>query len=228
MLQILTMSLAIAAAVYIGDDKQPGTETNITVRGRITHISGQEGQVTIRSWHGEEMILHVDAGSKLQIRRQDAKLADFRPGQRVKIVYDSKDGVNRIASMSSPPISFEDVRREIQDAYETAKAYSYERKDEYEKKLEPVIQDMDERIEELKERAAKANAEARQRFAKEIDELKQKRGAVKEQMGRVKAATPQAWEDVKSGVGSAVSDLQKAFEKARARLQSTPATNQDR
>lgn len=218
--------LAAAAVAVAADD--PAREGRGTiVRATITRLHADEGRVTVQARGGEEMTFDVRPDTRLRLRGRDARLADFRAGQRVRLVYESTDGGNRLVSLASPAVSLEDVRREAREAFESAKNYTYERKAEYQKKLEPVLHDLDERIADLKERAAAAGAEARRRYARQIDDLSAKRDAVRDKLVRVCDATPEAWEDVKAGVGKAVNEFHKAFDRLGAGWKSDPSTERE-
>lgn len=218
----LTLFAAAAAA-----DEPAREARETTLRGKITRLRADEGRLTVRTRAGEEMTFDVRPDTRLSLRGREARLSDFREGQRVRVTYESAGGAHRLVSVAAPAVSLDDVRREAREALESARNYGYERRVEYQKKLEPVLHDLDERIAELKERAAAAGADAKRRMEPQIEELSAKRDAVREKLSRVRDAAPGAWDDVKAGVGKAVDDFQKAFDRLRTSWSSPPATGRE-
>ncbi len=196
-----------------------------TVRGRIAQVRPLDKTLTVHSSKGEDITLNVDEHSRLEIQRQPAKLGDFQEGMRVRITYDTEHGKNRVLTLSQPRVTLENLQKEVGTALESAKSYTYQQKEEYQKKLSGVLQDLDEHMDDLKAKAGQASDEAKKRYAKEIDELGKKREVLHKKLAQVRAAAPGAWEDIKSGVGAAAHDLQHALERVRARLQEKPPAN---
>jgi hypothetical protein len=219
--------LGIAVADARADDK-PENPSTLTVKGRLTAIRPNDHELTLRTRDGKLLTLYTDEHSKLLIHRREASLDRFQEGQRVRVEYELRGDKGRVLTMASPPISLEDVRKQFSDALESAKTYTYQQKEAYQRKMEPALRDLDERIDELKERAQEAGAAARQRYAQEIEELRQKREVLREKLGRAKAATPEMWEEFKSGVGKAWEDLHRALDRAGEKMNSTPPPDRPR
>ncbi len=118
----------------------------------------------------------------------------------------------------SDTITFDSVKNQVRDALQSAKDYTYEHKDEYVQKMQGVVDELNRKLVDLKARAESASAEARTRLQPQIDELRRQADALQTQLEKVKAASPEIWNDVKTGVRDAFEDLQKAFEKARERV----------
>jgi hypothetical protein len=115
-------------------------------------------------------------------------------------------------------VNAEEVQRELRNALDAVKGYTYQQKQEYQKRLEPVLQDLDERIDHLKEQAKGASKEARKWYPQALQELRRERRIVREQLAKAEAAAPGAWEDIKAGVGAAWNDLRQAFQRANERF----------
>jgi cell division protein ZapA (FtsZ GTPase activity inhibitor) len=98
-----------------------------------------------------------------------------------------------VVRLSGKPASAEDVKREIKEAVAAAKSYSFNQKDQYEKRLRSVARDLDERIDDLQERASEARGEARAEVEKELKELKKKRVVLREKLAKVRSASADAW-----------------------------------
>jgi hypothetical protein len=222
-----TTFLASAGAIValVGSSvawSQADTSTTRTIRGRITEVRPAENELTVRSLRGDEVKLTVNDRSHLELQRQPAKLGDFREGMRVRVTYEPEQGKNRVLSMTQSRLTMENIQKEMNDTLESAKSYTYQQKAEYQKKLQGVLQDLDEHINDLKSKAAEATEEAKKRYAKEMEELGPKREALRRKLGQVRDAAPDVWDDIKSGVGAAAHDLGRAIERARSRLQDKP------
>ncbi len=219
-------SLALLGVVVLGQASagaHPADNEGFhTVRGRITEVRPADNELTLRSLRGDELKLTVDPRSRLEIQHRPAKLGDFQDGMRVRVTYESAQGKNRVVTMTQPRVSIDSIQNEVSEALESAKSYSYQQKDEYQKKLGGVMQDLDDHMQDLKAKAAQAGEEARKRYQQEMEELRPKREALRKKLEQVRAAAPGAWDDIKSGVGAAAHDLQRALERVRARLQEQP------
>jgi hypothetical protein len=215
----LVVAVAVAWSVLpAGGQAQLDAGKSRTVRGRIAAVGPADNQLLLRTSDGKELRLHVDERSRLRLDQREARLGQFKEGTRVTVTFEPRAGLNRVVTLSDAPVSAEDLRREVRDALEAAKAYTFQQKDEYQRRLEALTRELDERIDDLRDRAEAVGAEARKEYAQEIEELRQRREAVRQRLARVKSASAEAWEDIKSGVSAALEDLQKAYERARSRF----------
>ncbi len=225
------LTLAVGAVVLLGlalparaadEPDRAARENTVHVRGRITDVRPAEHLVTIQIRKGEEIKLTVDQHSRLQLNGQDVRLDQFSKGMPVRVAYRSEGGKHEVVSMSDPLLTADRLQKEINDVLASVKSYSFEMKDEYQKKLEGVLENLDERIGDLQERATQYSGEARRQAGRQIEDLLRKREVVRKQLARVREASPGAWNEIKQGLGAAVSDIQKAIERARARFEQTP------
>jgi hypothetical protein len=217
---VVSAILACATAPWLRGDDPARTETGkaVTVTGRIAQLQPDEHQVKVTTTDGKTLTLVLDNRSKVQRHQQEAKLSQFREGERVRVTYEPQPQGNRVVSLTAAPMTAAEVSREFREALKAAKTYTFEQKDEYAKRLRPVLRDLDDRIKELKAQASQAGEEARKRLEPQIAQLRQQRQVVEQKLEKIKAATPAAWEEIKSGISSAVSDLQKAFERASSQF----------
>ena len=190
-----------------------------TVVGRIVKIQPATGRLTLQTTQGNLLELSLDARSQVRLQDAPANLNQLREGARVRVTYQQIGSTNHVVSLRDAPVTAEDIRQELREALETTKAYTYQQRQEYQKRLEPVLHDLDDRIEALKEQAKGASREAQKRSAEAIEELRREREVVRKHLARVQAAAPGAWEEVKSGMSAAWDDLRKAFQRAHERLQ---------
>lgn len=112
----------------------------------------------------------------------------------------------------------DDVSKKTSDAWNTAKSYSVEKKDEalaYGRKL---VRQTDREISSLERKASKASDEAKANFQSDIKELKAKRAAASKKLDEMGKSTEAAWDDAKDGFADAWKDLQGSYEKAVKKL----------
>jgi len=214
----LLPAVAAVAGLVLADEKSDAGAAK-TVQGRIVQVQPKGQSFTVRTQDGQTVRMFVDGKSRVRINKSDAELNEYTVGSRVQATYTVRDGQNRVVQAVEWPLTAADVRREVREALEAVKDYTFQNKDEYQRRLEQVLNDLNARAEDLQRRAAQAGEQAREQLRPQLEALRQKSEAVRRQLDKVKAATPDAWSDIKAGVSSAVDELQKAFEKASSRYQ---------
>jgi hypothetical protein len=187
-----------------------------TIRGSITRADTATGDVAVQTADGKTTILHVTKGTTVEVDGQAAKLADLTAGQRVRMTYRVADGRNEVVTLTARKTTGKDVAREAREALQAAKQYTFQQKAEYEKRLRQVVADLDDRIDDLEQRARESTADARKSLDQQVRDLKQKRAVVSERLEKVKAAGADAWDDLKTGVQKAVEDLQRALDRNKS------------
>jgi hypothetical protein len=212
--------LLAAFILVVADNQrvQAAVGKEITVTGRIGKLRPAEGLLTLQTTEGRELELNLDSRSEVRIHQHEAKLNQLKQGARVRVTYEPANGKNRVISLRDAPVTAQELQQELREALEAAKAYTFQQREEYRKRLEPVLRDLDERIEGLKEQAKGAGKDAQKWYAQAIEELRRERENVHEQLAKIRAAAPGAWEEVKAGVSAAWDDLRKAFQRANDRL----------
>lgn len=193
-------------------------EKQETARGSIQEVRASARQVVISTDGDKELTLRVDERSILEQKGLEAALDQFKKGMRVKVAYEPRDGENRVISMTSATVSAEELENKFRDALQSAKSYTFQHKDEYRRKLESVLGQVDDRIDQLQDEAARAGAKEKKELPEQLAQLRRLRDKAEAEAERVKSATPEAWQDLKSGIGSAFEDLRNAFEKAGAKF----------
>jgi predicted nuclease with TOPRIM domain len=118
-------------------------------------------------------------------------------------------------------ISVEDVQEEAQDAVETAGAYTLEKRQDYQEKIESQLNEFERRIDNLQAKAATAEAETQQKLNDEIQSLKDERDAIARQLTDLKTASSDAWDELSSGIDQAMKDLQSSYERALTEFNQT-------
>jgi hypothetical protein len=206
-----------ACSVLAADRERPRRAGKYDLlKGKITAIAPDDNQVTVRDEDGKVWKLAVDDKSRLRLDGKPADLGDFKKGTRVRVRYEKKDGKTRVVLMRTPWIA-QTVETEIRSAVRAAKVYAFLKRGEYKEKIQSVLGEVDERIQDLRDRIEEGGKAGKKLSAKEMKELRQKREALRKRLDKVKTATADNWEDVKKDISDALDELQKAYEKARKR-----------
>lgn len=87
-------------------------------------------------------------------------------------------------------------------------------KDAYQQKMNAQLEEWQHKIDALKSKADKAEAEQKLKFYEQIESLRTKQMAVHEKLEELRTASESAWEEVKAGVELAWRDLEQTFERA--------------
>lgn len=107
-----------------------------------------------------------------------------------------------------------DVRRDVDEAAETAVEFSQEKKEEFQKKLDEQIQGVEAEIAKLREKGGELKDEAKTDWDQKMADLETKRDAARAKLAEVGASTAEAWKDVQKGAQSAWEELDQAFREA--------------
>ena len=91
-------------------------------------------------------------------------------------------------------------------------------KDAYVQKLHAKLDEWNAEIDKLKAKADKVEAETRLEYQKEIEILQERRKETEEKLAKLRQAGEGAWEDLKSGVQSALNSMEAALKSARSRF----------
>jgi hypothetical protein len=212
--------LALAGlAVAVSGGPVTGAEGDtLTVSGKVTELKADRNELTVRTAAGKTLRLRVGDDAKLRLGGKPAKLKSFPKGTVVIVTYRPEEGTNRVVRLSGNPAGGADVRREVREALAAVTSYSFRQKEEYEKRLRRLMAELDERIADLRVRARAVGADLRKKYDEQVKDLRAKRAALRKRLEKVREASPDAWEDVKAGVGNALEELGKAFERARSRF----------
>jgi len=89
-----------------------------------------------------------------------------------------------------------------------------ETKQAYEAKVKAQLDNLNAQIDQMKAKAAEANADAAIEYNKMIEDLTSKRNTAQAQLDEIGKASEDAWEDLKVGFESAWNDLNVAFKSA--------------
>jgi LPS O-antigen subunit length determinant protein (WzzB/FepE family) len=111
-------------------------------------------------------------------------------------------------------VTSEDVRRDAGQAVNTAVEYSQQTKEEFQKKLDTQLNELDAKIAKLREKGRDLKDEAKANWDRKMAELETKRDAARAKLAEVGHSSAEAWKDVQKGAQSAWDELDKAFRDA--------------
>ena len=97
-----------------------------------------------------------------------------------------------------------------------APAPSTGEREQYEKKISQQIDDLQQRVANLKTQVEKAAGDVKVQMEKEIAALEQKLVAAKKDLADLASATGKAWNDLKAKMDAAMGDLEKDYERAKS------------
>lgn len=86
------------------------------------------------------------------------------------------------------------------------------------KRVESVLETLDEEIDRIAAKSEKVDADVRIRYDEEITALRRKQELVRMKIREVRDAGAASWGELKSGVQDATDELEKAIERAVDRL----------
>lgn len=118
------------------------------------------------------------------------------------------------AEPTLPKVTSDDVRRDVGQAINTAAEFSQQTKDEFQKKLEARLQEVDAEYAKLREQGRDLKDEAKIRWDEKMADLETKRDAARVKLAEVGNSTAEAWKDVQQGAESAWKELDKSFREA--------------
>ena len=111
-------------------------------------------------------------------------------------------------------VTSDDVRRDAENAIDTAAEFSRQTKDEFQSKLNARLTELDEEIVVLREKGSALKDDAKARWDEKLVNLEIKREAARVKLAEVKDSSAEAWKDLQKGAQSAWSELDTAFREA--------------
>jgi len=111
-------------------------------------------------------------------------------------------------------VTSEDVRRDAGQAVNTAGKFSQQTKEEFQKKLDARLKELDAEIAKLREKGRDLKDKAKPNWDQKMADLEKKRDAARAKLAEVGQSSAEAWKDVQKGAQSAWDELDKAFRAA--------------
>lgn len=112
------------------------------------------------------------------------------------------------------PVTEEKVMKEVKEAVQTALSYTEQQKEEYRKKINAQLDEMQRKMAELKAKYEQAKPEIQAKLKEQMEVLQKEMDAARKKLAELKAASGKAWEDMKAGLDKALEDLKKSYEQA--------------
>ncbi len=94
-----------------------------------------------------------------------------------------------------PPVSPDEVKREIVEAVEAARIYAEQQQQEYQKRLDAELQEFGRQIDEFKSTAEDSGALAKEQLERQIEALEKERQKLLKELEQIQAETERAWEE---------------------------------
>ena len=113
-------------------------------------------------------------------------------------------------------VTTEEVKKEAGEALEATEAYLDQKKIEYIKQVEIKVEEVEGKIIALENQLKKETAETKEELNKEIQRLKKKQEELQKKIDELKSSSAKAWEELKTGIDTALDDLEKSYDKALA------------
>ncbi len=109
-------------------------------------------------------------------------------------------------------VTGEDVKQKMGEAVETAKDFTLQKRDEYQKQINQKLADLDVKIAELETKGADLKDDAKVKWNEKLEDLKMKRGKVAEKLEEFSKSSADAWEGLKKDMDSAWENLKQAYD----------------
>lgn len=115
-------------------------------------------------------------------------------------------------------VTSEDVKKETEEAYQTAVEYTAQQKEEIQAEMRRKLDDYKQKIEQLRAETETLSAEAKAEVKRRLEELRTKQQAAEQKLSQLKSSSGKAWNDIKQGLDRAVDDLEQAYKNARSQF----------
>jgi hypothetical protein len=111
-------------------------------------------------------------------------------------------------------VTTEDVRRDTEKAVDTATRAATQAKEDFEARLKASLTELEENIDQLRDKGHALSDEAKARWKAKMAELDAKQKLARDKLDEVRTSTGEAWEHVEKGAQAAWDDVRKAFQEA--------------
>jgi LPS O-antigen subunit length determinant protein (WzzB/FepE family) len=120
----------------------------------------------------------------------------------------------KIRCADTGKITTEDVRRDANQAVNTAAEFSQQTKEEFQKSLDARLKELDAEIAKLREKGRNLKDQAKISWDRKMADLETQRDAARAKLAEVGQSSAEAWKDVRKGAQSAWDELDKAVHEA--------------
>jgi len=109
-------------------------------------------------------------------------------------------------------VSKEDVQQKAKEAIEAAKTYTRQQKEEYQKRIETRLTELDDGMDRLKSKALESTAEAKVLFDRDIERLEKKREVARKKLAELRDATEQKRDELQSDLKDILAELEEKLQ----------------
>lgn len=120
------------------------------------------------------------------------------------------------------PAPAEKTQQEIEEAAEIVESvteYTFEKKEEYTAKINEQLLNMDEKIQEIKDKALTMEGEAREAMEQQIDDLTAMYEKASVELANIKEKGAEGWAEAMSSLNTAMEQLKQVYEESKAGIE---------
>ncbi|HEY3931161.1 MAG TPA: hypothetical protein VGM58_02205 [Verrucomicrobiae bacterium] len=100
---------------------------------------------------------------------------------------------------------------DIKDSFQSTKDYTYDRKDDFVSSANADLNALDQKLQELSDKAANASDSVKAEAQTKIQDLRTQRAALNTKLDNVKNATEANWDDARNDFNNAYEDLKNSL-----------------
>jgi multidrug resistance efflux pump len=89
----------------------------------------------------------------------------------------------------------------------------------YREKANARLEELQARIDLLQAKAKQAKADAKLEYERQMKDLRAQQDQIADQIGQTQVASEEAWEELKTGIDSALASLQDSVDEAAAKFE---------
>jgi DNA-binding transcriptional regulator GbsR (MarR family) len=125
-------------------------------------------------------------------------------------------GEKEQSESKSATVSKEDVKKDAKQAYDATKVYTQEQMQVFREQTETRLAEYKKEIDQLEAKAEKLEKDAKAKAEQQLTALRQKQDDVSKKLKDLSSSSGNAWKQLKSGVDTAMEDLDNTYKKAAA------------
>jgi hypothetical protein len=110
------------------------------------------------------------------------------------------------------PVTAKEVQQKAKETLNTLKAFTDQRKEEYQKQITGQLAELQKKLEEMKGQLDKVSPELRAKLEREMLEGRRGLETLQKNLAEMQTTTEKAWEEIKGGVSQTLQDLKKSPE----------------
>src|SRR5262245_47404950 len=123
--------LVLAGAAALWPAGSTARADTTVVSGKVTALSASHNELTVRTAEGRTVRLRLRDDARLLLDGKPARLSEFKEGT---VVVATCEG-DQVVRLAGNPDSVGDVRKEVREAVNAIKAYSYSQKEKVQERM---------------------------------------------------------------------------------------------